>query len=82
MKVMKKVKEPSPPSEIFMPLSERKSNCKYGLRDAYETEEKSISTCFFKIISRGRPSSDDVREHFEKVTEVDGRGRKNTSSKV
>ncbi|CAB4491581.1 unnamed protein product [Rhizophagus irregularis] len=36
----------SPPSEIFMPLSERVSNCKYGLRDAYETEEKSISTWF------------------------------------
>ncbi|EXX70032.1 hypothetical protein GLOIN_2v1841334 [Rhizophagus irregularis DAOM 181602=DAOM 197198] len=36
----------------------------------------SLQNSFFKIISRGRPPSEDVRKHFEKVTEVNGRGRK------
>ena len=36
---------------------------------------------FFKIMSRGRPASEDIRKHFEKVTEVDGRGRKTPRQK-
>ncbi|RGB36246.1 hypothetical protein C1646_758374 [Rhizophagus diaphanus] len=40
-----------------------------------------FANSFFKIISRGRPPSEDVRKHFEKVTEVDGCGQKTSHQK-
>ncbi|GET63709.1 hypothetical protein GLOIN_2v1841334 [Rhizophagus irregularis DAOM 181602=DAOM 197198] len=47
----------------------------------FEKLEISLQNSFFKIISRGRPPSEDVRKHFKKVTEVDGRGRKTPHQK-